>query len=87
MKSSTQQNVLSPLEIWHSRIDLDEEVERIKDLQLRRHLSALIAKARDVGLEEDYNFPHLVTGAEPRIANRLHEAEQVPATGGDCPRR
>jgi uncharacterized protein (DUF2252 family) len=61
---------LSPLEIWHSRIDLEEEVERIKDQQLRRHLSALIAKARAGGLEEDDNFPHLVSGDEPKIADR-----------------
>jgi uncharacterized protein (DUF2252 family) len=61
---------LSPLEIWHSRIDLEKEVENIKDPQLRRRLSALIAKARAGGLEEDDNFPHLVTGAEPRIADR-----------------
>jgi uncharacterized protein (DUF2252 family) len=61
---------LSPLEIWHSRIDLREEVEHIKDPQLRRHLSTLIAKAQGGGLEEDDNFPHLVTGAEPRIADR-----------------
>jgi uncharacterized protein (DUF2252 family) len=60
----------SPLGIWHSRIDLEQEVESIKDPQLRRHLLALIAKARAGGLEEDDNFPHLVTGAEPRIADR-----------------
>jgi uncharacterized protein (DUF2252 family) len=61
---------LSPLEIWHSRIDLEEEVGRIKDPQLRRHLSGLIAKARAGGLEEDDNFPHLVTSEQPRIADR-----------------
>jgi hypothetical protein len=61
---------LSPLEIWHSRIDLEEEVERIKDPQLRRDLLALIVKARAGGLEEDDNFPHLVTGDEPKIADR-----------------
>jgi hypothetical protein len=61
---------LSPLEIWHNRIDLEEEVERIKDPQLYRHLAALIAKARAGGLEEDDNFPHLVTGDEPKIADR-----------------
>jgi hypothetical protein len=52
---------LSSLEIWHSRIDFEEEVERIGDPQLRRSLSTLIAKARSGGLETDDNFPHLVT--------------------------
>lgn len=61
---------LSGLEIWHSRINLEEEVERIADPRLRRDLSTLIAKARSGGLEKDDNFPHLVTGAEPRIADR-----------------
>ena len=61
---------LSPLEIWQSRIDLEVEVERIEDPQLRRDLSTLIAKARFGGLEKDDNFPYLVTGAEPVIADR-----------------
>ena len=61
---------LSGLEIWHSRIDLEEEVDRITDPRLRHDLSTLIAKARSGGLEKDDNFPHLVTGAEPRIADR-----------------
>jgi uncharacterized protein (DUF2252 family) len=61
---------LSSLEIWHSRIDLQEEVARIEDPQLRRGLSTLIDKVRSGGLETDDNFPHLVTGAEPKIADR-----------------
>jgi uncharacterized protein (DUF2252 family) len=59
----------SSLEIWHSRIDLEEEVARIKDPQLRRGLSMLIDKVRSGGLETDDNFPHLVTGAGPKIAD------------------
>jgi uncharacterized protein (DUF2252 family) len=61
---------LSSLQIWHSRIDLEEEVARIEDPRLRVGLSALIDKVRSGGLETDDNFPHLVTGAEPKIADR-----------------
>jgi uncharacterized protein (DUF2252 family) len=61
---------LSSLQIWHSRIDLEEEVARIEDPQLRRGLSSLIDKVRSGGLETDDNFPHLVTRAEPKIADR-----------------
>jgi uncharacterized protein (DUF2252 family) len=60
---------LSPLEIWHSRIDLTREIERIEDRALRRQLDAILSKT--VGhLEEDDNFPHLVKGKKPRIEDR-----------------
>jgi uncharacterized protein (DUF2252 family) len=61
---------LSPLEIWHSRIDLEAEVKRIEAPQLRRSLSTLVARVRAVGLTKDDNFPHLVAGAEPRIVDK-----------------
>ena len=35
---------LSPLEIWHSKIDLAWEIERIEDRALRRQLSAIVSK-------------------------------------------
>jgi uncharacterized protein (DUF2252 family) len=57
---------LSPLEIWHSRIDLAREIERIEDRALRQKLSAIVAKAAG-HLEEDDNFPHLVKGKQPHI--------------------
>jgi uncharacterized protein (DUF2252 family) len=60
---------LSPLEIWHSRIDLAREVEHIEDRRLKRQLHAVLAKAGK-RLEEDDNFPHLVTGKRARIADR-----------------
>src|ERR687887_229634 len=60
---------LSPLEIWHSKIDLAREIERIDDRSLRQKLSATVDKA--VGhLEEDDNFPHLVKGKQARIEDR-----------------
>ncbi len=61
---------LSPLEIWHSRIDLEQELKRIESPELRRSLSTLIRHAQHRGLDRDDNFPHLVTGGEPRIADK-----------------
>src|SRR5262245_52977944 len=60
---------LSPLEIWHSKIDLALEIERIEHRALRRELQGILARARD-HLVGDDNFPHLVTGKRARIANR-----------------
>src|SRR5439155_13046663 len=45
---------LSPLEIWHSKIDLAREIERIDDRSLRQTLSAIISKVAG-HLEEDDN--------------------------------
>jgi uncharacterized protein (DUF2252 family) len=59
----------SPLQIWHSRIDLEQELKRIDSPEMRRSVSTLIRRARARGLDEDDNFPHLVTG-EPRIADK-----------------
>jgi uncharacterized protein (DUF2252 family) len=61
---------LPPLEIWHSRIDLAQEVQHIEDRRLRRQLHAVLAKAGK-RLEQDDNFPHLVRGKQGRIADKL----------------
>jgi uncharacterized protein (DUF2252 family) len=61
---------LSPLETWHSRIDLEQELKRIESPELRRSLSTLIRRARARGLDKDDNFPHLAAGGEPRIADK-----------------
>lgn len=61
---------LSPLEIWHSRIDLEKEINRIGNGSLRRKLSGVIAKARGEGLSKDDNFPHLVSGDSPKIVDK-----------------
>src|SRR4030088_467940 len=61
---------LSPLEIWHSRIDLEQEIKHIGNGDLRRKLAGMIAKARGVGLEKDDNFPHLVSGNSKKIVNK-----------------
>jgi hypothetical protein len=60
---------LSPLEIWHCRIDLAREVEHIEDRRLRRQLHAVLAKAGK-RLEQDDNFPHLVKGKQVHIADK-----------------
>ena len=63
----------SPLQVWHSRIELAREIDRIDHRPLRRELRAIIAKASD-HLAEDDNFPHLVkdkgNGKGVRIADR-----------------
>ncbi len=40
----------SPLEVWHSRIDLEKEIDFIGNSDLRRKLAGVIAKARGEGL-------------------------------------
>jgi uncharacterized protein (DUF2252 family) len=61
---------LSPLEIWHSRIDLEQELKLIGNKALQRKLGTIIAKAREEGLEKDDNYPNLVRGSELRIADK-----------------
>jgi uncharacterized protein (DUF2252 family) len=61
---------LSPLEIWHSRIDLEQEIKRIGNDGMRRKLAGVIAKARGEGLSKDDNFPHLVSGSNPKIIDK-----------------
>src|SRR5712671_3766439 len=61
---------LSPLEIWHSRIDLEQEIKQIGNSDLRRQLVGVIAKARGEGLSKDDNFPHLVSGDRPKIVDK-----------------
>src|SRR5260370_338093 len=61
---------LSPVEIWQSRIDLEHEIDQIGNASLRRKLAGVIAKARGEGLSKDDNFPHLVSGDNPRIVDK-----------------
>jgi uncharacterized protein (DUF2252 family) len=60
---------LSPLEVWHSRIDLAEEIKHIEEPALRRRLYGIISKTAG-RIEEDDNFPHMVKGKQPRIEDR-----------------
>jgi uncharacterized protein (DUF2252 family) len=60
---------LTPLEVWHSKIDLAQEIAHIPDRALRRRLFAIVHKTKG-RLEQDDNFPHLVQGKTPHIADR-----------------
>jgi uncharacterized protein (DUF2252 family) len=60
---------LSPLENWHSRIELRNEIRQVNDRALRRQLHAILTKAGK-RLEQDDNFPHLVKGRQARIADK-----------------
>jgi uncharacterized protein (DUF2252 family) len=60
---------LSPLEIWHNRIELAREIKNIEDRCLRRKLHAILTKAGK-RLDKDDNFPHLVKGAGVRIVDK-----------------
>src|SRR5205085_1483503 len=61
---------LSPLEIWHSRIDLENEINRIAHGGLRRKLTSVVGKARSEGLARDDNFPHLVGAGDMQIVEK-----------------
>jgi uncharacterized protein (DUF2252 family) len=60
---------LSPLETWHSMVELVREIEHIEHRGLRRELEGILAKARDDFADDD-NFPHLVKGKQVRIEDR-----------------
>src|SRR5262249_18918793 len=60
---------LSPLQTWHSMVDLVREIGRIEHRGLRRELHGIVAKARDHMAEDDH-FPRLVKGKGARIQDR-----------------
>src|SRR5213076_2198194 len=77
---------LSPLEIWHSRIDLAREVERVEDRSLRQKLSAIVSKAVE-HLQQDDNFPHLVKDNQARIEDRPPLIYHFTRKGDDAKHR
>jgi uncharacterized protein (DUF2252 family) len=60
---------LSPIEIWHSCVELAREIKRVDHRPLRQKLEAILSNAR-THLALDDNFPHLVRGKVPRIDDR-----------------
>jgi uncharacterized protein (DUF2252 family) len=60
---------LSPIEVWHERIELVKEIETMRDRALRRRLQALVTGMAG-RLERDDNFPHLVKGKRAKIQDR-----------------
>jgi uncharacterized protein (DUF2252 family) len=61
---------LSTLEAWNNHINLERELELIRDRKLASKLRQIIARARGKGLERDDNFPHLVREGGMRIEDR-----------------
>ena len=60
---------LSPMQIWHDRIDLAQEIDRIGDRALRGRLHAIVTRMAG-RTEQDDNFPHLVKGKTAKIQDR-----------------
>ena len=71
---------LSPIEIWHSKIELAREIKQIDDRKLRYRLNAILTKAGK-RLHEDDNFPHLVKGTRARIVDKPPLIYHLPKTG------
>ncbi|HXN89345.1 MAG TPA: hypothetical protein VN890_08340, partial [Methylocella sp.] len=46
----------TPLEVWHTRMDIDREVMRVDDVKLRDKLLSKLVKAQKE-LAADINFP------------------------------
>jgi uncharacterized protein (DUF2252 family) len=60
---------LPPLQVWHSRIDLAHEIRHIENRKVRKRLLAIIANATN-RIEKDDNFPQMVKGRQPKIADK-----------------
>jgi uncharacterized protein (DUF2252 family) len=70
---------LSPLQVWHSRMELTQEIKHIENRELRRRLHAIITQAGRRP-EQDDNFPHLAKGTKiadkpPTIYHFKHEGD------------
>jgi len=59
----TRLAAMTPLEIWHARMDINREAKRIEDAKLQAQILTTLIKA-EKDAEADSNFPHLVTTAE-----------------------
>ncbi|MCI4677964.1 DUF2252 domain-containing protein [Rhodoblastus acidophilus] len=81
---------LSPLEIWHSQIDLEREARKFRNAALRRKIATLIARARGQGLDRDDNFPTLAESGAPVIHDKapriFHFAADSDAAKGFDPK-
>jgi hypothetical protein len=56
---------LSPLEVWHSRIDLEQETRKFRYAPMRKKMQTVMARARGEGLDRDDNFPTLAESGAP----------------------
>jgi hypothetical protein len=80
---------LTPMEIWHSRIDLEQEVKKFRSALMRKKMIAIMAKARGEGLDRDDNFPTLAVSGAPLIHDKapriFHFAAGSDASNGFDP--
>ena len=79
---------LSPVEIWHSRVDLEQETIKFKNAPMRKKMRAVMARARGEGLDVDDNFPSLAESGAPVIHDKAprifhFEPESDAAKGFD----
>ena len=74
---------LTPMEIWHSRIDLEQEVKKFRSALMRKKMIAIMAKARGEGLDRDDNFPTLAVSGAPLIHDKAPRIFHF-ATGSDA---
>ncbi len=51
---------LTPMEVWHTQMDLEREVKRFDDVKLRSQILDMLRKAKR-DLAADDNFPHLAS--------------------------
>jgi uncharacterized protein (DUF2252 family) len=61
---------LSPLEIWHGRIDLEQEAKKFRNPTMRKKMLSIMARARGQGLDRDDNFPNLAVSGAPLIQDK-----------------
>ena len=84
-------SVRSPLEIWHSQIDLEIEIKKFRDAAMRKKMQAVIVRARGEGLDRDDNFPTLAQSGAPLIHDKapriFHFARGADAAKGFSPEK
>jgi uncharacterized protein (DUF2252 family) len=61
---------LSPIEIWHTRVDLEQEAKKFRNAAMRKKMAAIMARARGEGLDRDDNFPSLAASGAPLIQDK-----------------
>jgi uncharacterized protein (DUF2252 family) len=61
---------LSPLEIWHSHVDLELETKKFRNATMRKKMDFIMARARGEGLDRDDNFPSLASSGAPLIQDK-----------------
>src|SRR5271157_3989356 len=84
-------SVRTPLEIWHSQINLEIEIKKFRDASMRKKMQTIIARARGDGLDRDDNFPTLAQSGAPLIHDKapriFHFAPGSDAAKGFSPEK